>query len=71
MGRDLIRNRNVANSTRLDLLNSNELTFKSSDIRFLDILSVCTGRLDYKLVFSIIVSGDAQKGESPKSSIIE
>ena len=71
LGRDLIRNRKIANNVKLDLLNSNELTFKSSDIRFLDILSVCTGRLDYKLVYSIIVSGDAQKGESPKSSVVE
>ena len=61
LGRDLIRNHAVPHSVRLDLLNSNELTFKANDIRILDLFGVCAGRLSSKLVYNIIISGDAQK----------
>lgn len=62
---------NIAKSVRLDALNSKELTFNTKDIRFIDLISVASGRLDPPLVYSILYEGNAQKDNSPSSSVYE
>lgn len=62
---------NIAKNIRLDALNSKELTFNAKDIRFIDLISVASGRLDPPLVYSILYEGNAQKDNSPSSSIYD
>ena len=62
---------NIAKSVRLDALNSKELTFNTKDIRFIDLISVASGRIDPPLVYSILYEGNAQKDNSPSSSVYD
>lgn len=62
---------NIARSVRLDALNSKELTFNTKDIRFIDLIGVASGRLDPPLVYSILYEGNAQKDNSPSSSVYD
>jgi hypothetical protein len=41
-----------------------------NDIRFADLISVSSGRMDSALVYSIIYEGNAQKDNSPNSSFV-
>lgn len=62
---------NVLRSARLDIIISGELSFNGSDIRFKDLLSVASGRLDHTLVYSVLNDKNAQNDGSPNSSIID
>jgi hypothetical protein len=47
------------------------MSFSLNDIRFADLISVSSGRIDSELVFSIIYEGNAQRDNSPNSSQID
>jgi hypothetical protein len=70
LARTLITNTNIAKSVRLDVLSSAELSISAKDIRFGDLISIGSGRLDPPLVYAILFEGNAQKDGSPASSFV-
>jgi hypothetical protein len=71
IGRTLVFKTNIPKSVRLDVLNSNEMSVNLKDIRFADLISISSGRLDPSLVYSILYEGNAQKDASPNSSLVD
>lgn len=69
--RNFVMNVTMPKSMRLELLNSNELTFNQNNLRFVDLLGVSSGRLNPILVYDVLNERDAQKGDANESSIID
>jgi hypothetical protein len=53
-GRSFAYLTNLPKNVRLDALNSKELSFTLKDIRFIDLISVASGRVDSSLAYSIL-----------------
>lgn len=71
LGRSLANNSNITKNGRLDVLVSGEMNFNGNDIRFNDLMSVSSGRLDHSLVYSVLNGKNAQIDNSPNSSIVD
>lgn len=71
MSRSLVCAGNIPKSVRLDLLSSSEMSISMKDIRFIDLMSVSSGRLDPQLIYSILYEGNAQRETSPNSSLVD